>query len=131
MNRDLHHTMTAQYAAPKVSGNGVVRWDGGVKCVLPSVKLCGAAAQDGTPTPDAPVMPVCNDGVFQAHGDTILGTTKLNTLDFGWRKNTDNEFGIHIVKADNADRRLGAKQFQHQIAADESGGAGHKNRFVL
>ena len=56
MNRDLHHTMTAQYAAPKVSGNGVVRWDGGVKCVLPSVKLCGAAAQDGTPTPDAPVM---------------------------------------------------------------------------
>ena len=94
MNRDLHHTMTAQYAAPKVSGNGVVRWDGGVKCVLPSVKLCGAAAQDGTPTPDAPVMPVCNDGVFQAHGDTILGTTKLNTLDFGWRKNTDNEFGI-------------------------------------
>ena len=94
MNRDLHHTMTAQYAAPKVSGNGVVRWDGGVKCVLPSVKLCGAAAQDGTPTPDAPVMPVCNDGVFQAHGDTILGTTKLNTLDFGWRKNTDNEFGM-------------------------------------
>ena len=71
MNCDLHHTMTAQYAAPKVSGNGVVRWDGGVKCVLPSVKLCGAAAQDGTPTPDAPVMPVCNDGVFQAHGDTM------------------------------------------------------------
>lgn len=94
MNRNLHNAMMAQYATQKVSGNGVVSWDKGVKCVMPSVKLFGVAAQDGTPTPDAPVVPVCNDGVFQAHGDTILGTTKLNTPDFGWRKNTDNEFGM-------------------------------------
>ena len=68
MNRDLHNVMMAQYAAKTASGEGLAVWSGGVRCVLPSVKLYGAVMQDGTPALDAPVMPVCNDGVFQATG---------------------------------------------------------------
>ena len=45
MNRQLHDLMMAQYATPKVSGDGLVSWNGGVKCVIPSVKLYGAANQ--------------------------------------------------------------------------------------
>lgn len=45
MDRHLHDLMMAQYATPAVSGEGLVSWDKGVKCVLPSVKLMGAATQ--------------------------------------------------------------------------------------
>lgn len=72
MNRNLHNAMISQYATPKVSGDGLVSWDKGVKCVLPSVKLYGAAVQEGTPTPDAPIMPVCNDGVFVGVGRNLF-----------------------------------------------------------
>ena len=66
MDRVAFNAMVAQYATPEVSGDGRVSWDGGVRCVIPSVKLYGVAVQDGTPTPDAPVMLVCNNGVFRA-----------------------------------------------------------------
>lgn len=46
MNRNLHNAMMAQYATPKVSGDGLLSWDKGIKCVIPSVKLYGAANQD-------------------------------------------------------------------------------------
>lgn len=78
MNRNLHNAMMAQYATPKVSGNGMVSWENGVKCVMPSVKLYGAAVQDGTPTPDAPIMPVCNDGAVKACGRNLLDISKFN-----------------------------------------------------
>ena len=65
MNRQMFNAMVAQCATPKVSGDGLVSWEGGKKCVIPSVKLYGAAVQDGTPTPEAPAMPVCNNGVFR------------------------------------------------------------------
>lgn len=45
MNRNLHNAMMAQYATPKAVGNGLVSWDKGIKCVMPSVKLFGAAEQ--------------------------------------------------------------------------------------
>lgn len=72
MDRNLHNAMMAQYATQKASGNGFVSWNGGVKCVLPSVKLYGAAVQDGAPTPDAPITPVCNDGVFVGRGKNLI-----------------------------------------------------------
>ena len=105
MDRRLHNALIAQYATPSVSGDGRAEWDGGVKCVMPSVMLYGAATQDGTPTPDAPIMPVCNDGEFRSIGNTILGTTKLNVNSFGWTQNFDNEFG------------LGAGYYYHQVRA--------------
>lgn len=74
MNRQMFNAMAAQYATPEVSGDGLVSWDGGKKCVIPSVRLYGAAMQDGEPTPDAPIMPVCNNGVFRvADGRTSPG----------------------------------------------------------
>lgn len=77
MNRNLHNSMMAQYATPNVSGDGLVSWEKGVKCVLPSVKLYGEAVQDGTPTPDAPIMPVCNDGVVVGRSRNLFDTEGL------------------------------------------------------
>lgn len=72
MNRQMFNALVAQYATPEVSGDGLVSWDGGKKCVIPSVKLYGAAVQDGEPTPENPVMPVCNNGVFAARGRNLF-----------------------------------------------------------
>lgn len=72
MNRQTFNALCAQYATPKVSGDGLVSWDSGKKCVIPSVTLYGAAVQDGEPTPENPVMPVCNNGVFAARGRNLL-----------------------------------------------------------
>lgn len=69
MNRQMFNALCAQYATPEVSGDGLVSWEHGKKCVIPSVKLYGAAVQDGEPTPENPVMPVCNNGVFTAYYD--------------------------------------------------------------
>ena len=66
MDRAAFNAMLAQYATPEVSGNGRVSWDGGVRCVIPEVRLYGKCVQDGTPTPDAPVETKCNNGVFRA-----------------------------------------------------------------
>ena len=71
MNRNLHNAMIAQYATPKVSGDGLVSWNGGVKCVISSIKLYGATVQGGTPTPEVPIMPMCNDGVVVARGKNL------------------------------------------------------------
>ena len=46
MNRQMFNAMAAQYATPKVSGDGLVSWDGGKKCVIPSIELYGAAVQN-------------------------------------------------------------------------------------
>lgn len=46
MDRRLHDCMIAQYGTPEVSGDGLVSWVGGVKCVMPSVRLYGAAVQE-------------------------------------------------------------------------------------
>ena len=46
MNRNLHNAMLAQYATPKVSGDGLVSWENGVKCVMPSVRMLGAVTQE-------------------------------------------------------------------------------------
>ena len=72
MNRQTFNALCAQYATPEVSGDGLVSWDGGKKCVIPSIKLYGAAVQDGDPTPENPVMPVCNNGVFAARGRNLF-----------------------------------------------------------
>lgn len=80
MNRQLINAMAAQYATPEVSGNGLVSWEDGKKCVIPSVKLYGAAVQDGTPTPDTPVMSVCNNGVFAVRGRNLLDLPRETTL---------------------------------------------------
>ena len=72
MNRQMFNAMAAQYATPEVSGDGLVSWDSGKKCVIPSIKLHGAAVQDGEPTPDAPIMPVCNNGVFAGRGRNLF-----------------------------------------------------------
>ncbi|MDD6188541.1 MAG: hypothetical protein PUB32_03055 [Clostridiales bacterium] len=82
MNRQLHNVMMAQYAAPKVSGGGLVSWDNGVKCVIPSVRLYGAAVQDGTPAPDAPVMPVCNDGIVVSLGRNLFNNFQFEPCIF-------------------------------------------------
>lgn len=68
MDRTAYSALLAQYATSEVSGEGRVSWDGGVKCVMPSVKLYGKCEQDGTPTPDTPVPVRCNNGTFQVTG---------------------------------------------------------------
>lgn len=72
MDRVAFNAMVAQYATPEVSGDGRVSWDGGVRCVMPEVKLYGKCEQDGTPTPDAPVEIRCNNGVFAARGSNLF-----------------------------------------------------------
>ena len=83
MNRNLHAAMISQYAASEISGNGRVEWDNGVKCVIPSVTLYGAAVQEGTPSPDAPILPVCNDGVFAARGRNLCNTKHITIQQTG------------------------------------------------
>lgn len=46
MDRTAYSALLAQYATPKVSGDGRVSWDGGVKCVIPSVRLYGKCEQE-------------------------------------------------------------------------------------
>lgn len=46
MDRVAYNALLAQYATPEVSGNGRVSWDGGVRCVMPSVKLYGKCEQE-------------------------------------------------------------------------------------
>lgn len=72
MDRVAFNAMLAQYATPEVSGDGRVSWDGGVRCVIPSVRLYGKCQQDGTPTPDAPVEIKCNNGVFESCGKNLF-----------------------------------------------------------
>ena len=55
--------MVAQYAVQDISGEGAASWDNGVRCVLPEVIVGGKAVQDGTPTPDAPVIPEFSSGM--------------------------------------------------------------------
>lgn len=62
MNKPTFDAMVAQYAVQEASGEGAASWDGGVRCVLPEVLVYGKAVQDGTPTPDAPVMPEFSSG---------------------------------------------------------------------
>ena len=62
MNRQTFNAMVAQYAVQEASGEGAVSWDNGVRCVLPEVLVHGKAVQNGTPTPDAPVMPEFSSG---------------------------------------------------------------------
>lgn len=45
MDRTAYNALLAQYATPEVSGYGRVSWDGGVKCVMPSIKLWGKCEQ--------------------------------------------------------------------------------------
>ena len=45
MDRTAYNALLAQYATPEVSGDGRVSWDGGVKCVIPSVNLYGKCEQ--------------------------------------------------------------------------------------
>lgn len=71
MDRTAYSALLAQYAARSVSGEGHVSWDGGVKCVMPSVKLYGKCEQDGTPTPDVPVPAKCNNGTFAVRGSNL------------------------------------------------------------
>ena len=46
MDRAAYNAMLAQYAVREVSGDGQVSWDGGVRCVLPSVKMYGKCEQE-------------------------------------------------------------------------------------
>lgn len=46
MDRTAYNALLAQYTTRSVSGNGRVSWDGGVKCVMPSVKLYGKCGQE-------------------------------------------------------------------------------------
>ena len=46
MDRVAYNAMLAQYATPEVSGDGRVSWDGGVRCVIPEVKLYGKCEQE-------------------------------------------------------------------------------------
>lgn len=72
MDRVAYNALLAQYATPEVSGNGRVSWDGGIRCVIPEVRLYGKCKQDGTPTPDAPVEIKCNNGVFVVRGSNLF-----------------------------------------------------------
>ena len=65
--------MLAQYAVKEASGEGAVSWDNGVRCVLPEVTIYGKAIQNGTPTPDAPVMPEFSAGTeVVSRGENLL-----------------------------------------------------------
>lgn len=99
MNRQLHDLMVTQYATPKVSGDWLVSWDKGVKCVMPGVKLLGAAEQGGTPTPDTPIMPVCNDGVFAGRGLNLLGITVGNVSFTNCIPNGKSSIKVNIVNS--------------------------------
>lgn len=79
MNRQTFNALCAQYATPKVSGDGLVSWDGGKKCVIPSLTLYGAVVQDGEPTPENPVMPVCNNGVFASRGRNLAAIATVSS----------------------------------------------------
>lgn len=62
MNKSAFDSMVAQYAVQDISGEGAASWDNGVRCVLPEVLIGGKAVQNGTPTPDAPIMPEFSSG---------------------------------------------------------------------
>lgn len=107
MNRQMFNAMAAQYATPEISGDGLVSWDSGKKCVIPSIELYGAAVQDGEPTPENPVMPVCNNGVFASRGRNLLkdsavshsGNTRDGYTVSGWAKEfVNNENVIAMLK---------------------------------
>ena len=72
--------MLAQYKKQDVSGEGAVSWDKGVRCVLPEVLVYGKAVQDGTPTPDAPVMPEFSVGTEVACRGKNLFDESLRNL---------------------------------------------------
>jgi len=77
MNKATFDAMVAQYAVQEASGEGVASWDGGVRCVLPEVIVGGKAVQDGTPTPDVPVMPEFSAGTTVQCGDTVAVAPEL------------------------------------------------------
>lgn len=71
MNRSTFDAMLAQYKAEQISGEGIVSWDKGAHCVIPEVQICGKVVQDGTPTPDAPIMPVFSEGTTVECGGSV------------------------------------------------------------
>ena len=99
MNRQLHDLMMAQYATPKVSGDGLVSWNGGVKCVIPSVKLYGAANQgtmsgsnmlnpalyefESGYTKNGVTLTINDDGSITASGTPTIASGRIMTLYLG------------------------------------------------
>lgn len=69
--------MLVQYKAEQISGEGIVSWDKGAHCVIPEVQICGKVVQDGTPTPDAPIMPVFSEGTTVECSGSIAVAPRL------------------------------------------------------
>ena len=77
MTRQLFNAMVSQYGTKTVtSASDAVEWSGGAHCYLPSVKFYGANAQNGTPTPDAPIDIKSFNGFYtSANGSDIVVPT--------------------------------------------------------
>jgi len=76
MSKSTFDAMAAQYALEEKSGEGIVSWEDGAHCVVPSVVIGGKAVQDGTPTPENPIMPVFSEG-------TTIRATNADGFDGG------------------------------------------------
>lgn len=100
MNKPTFDAMVAQYAVKDASGEGAASWDGGVRCVIPEVLVYGKAVQDGTPTPDVPVMPEFSAGTeVVSRGKNladIYGFSAGSIERPGAAMTTSNKFGTII-----------------------------------
>lgn len=103
MDRTAYNALLAQYTTPEVSGEGQVSWEGGVKCIIPSVKLYGKCEQDGTPAPDSPGEIKCNNGTVQStsadgtySGGTATAPELLAIPDTEYRDEWDAQTGRGI-----------------------------------
>ena len=95
MNRATFDAMVAQYAVKDVSGEGAVSWDQGAHCVMPEVVIGGKTVQDGTPTPDAPIMPTFSEGTeVVSRGKNLANVTNEYV---SWGGNSTNT----VVKPNN------------------------------
>ena len=100
MDRTAYNALLAQYRVRELTGDGAVGWDGGVKCVIPEVKLLGKCGQDGTPTPEAPVEIKCNNGTFVINGKNIFNFVPF--VDAGYFSVDDEESGeCTIIRTDS------------------------------
>lgn len=121
MNRATFDAMLAQYTTPTVTGEGAVSWDKGAHCVIPEVQISGKCVQDGTPTPDAPIMPVFSDGTTVECSGSIAVAPRLLAVSDAycdtWNPQTGK--GQHRFYKITLDGVTGRKKFRsvHNVEA--------------
>lgn len=72
MSRLFHHALTSQYKISEAHGEGKLTYVSAANCITPEVVIYGKCIQNGTPTPDTPIIIEANNNQYKCHGKNMF-----------------------------------------------------------